>query len=75
LQRTLPAGFIAPYLPTKTSTPPSGALWLHEIKHFQARVPSRADGARRWFIADDGKEAQFTDTPSAQPQVGWPTPA
>jgi ATP-dependent DNA ligase len=33
LQRTLPAGFIAPCLPTKTTTLPSGSQWLHEIKH------------------------------------------
>jgi hypothetical protein len=32
LQRTLPAGFIAPCLPTKTDTPPSGSDWLYEIK-------------------------------------------
>jgi hypothetical protein len=32
-QRTLPAGFIAPCLPTKTTTLPSGSQWLHEIKH------------------------------------------
>jgi ATP-dependent DNA ligase len=33
LQRTLPAGFIAPCLPTKTTQLPSGSQWLHEIKH------------------------------------------
>jgi hypothetical protein len=33
LQRTLPAGFIAPCLPTKTTQLPSGGMWLHEIKH------------------------------------------
>jgi ATP-dependent DNA ligase len=33
LQRTLPAGFIAPCLPTKTDKLPSGSQWLHEIKH------------------------------------------
>jgi hypothetical protein len=33
LQRTFPAGFIAPCLPTKTTTLPSGSQWLHEIKH------------------------------------------
>jgi hypothetical protein len=33
LQRTLPAGFIAPCLPTKTNKLPSGSQWLHEIKH------------------------------------------
>jgi len=32
-ERTLPAGFIAPYLPTRAPEPPSGPLWLHEIKH------------------------------------------
>jgi hypothetical protein len=32
LQRTFPAGFIAPCLPTKTDMLPSGDLWLHEIK-------------------------------------------
>ena len=31
LQRTFPAGFIAPCLPTKTDRLPSGKLWLHEI--------------------------------------------
>jgi hypothetical protein len=30
---TLPAGFIQPCLPMKAPKPPSGALWLHEIKH------------------------------------------
>ena len=33
LQRTFPAGFIAPCLPTKTDKLPSGSQWLHEIKH------------------------------------------
>jgi ATP-dependent DNA ligase len=39
LQRTLPAGFIAPCLPTKTDKLPCIAQWLHEIKHdgFHAR--------------------------------------
>jgi hypothetical protein len=38
LQCTLPAGFIAPCLPTKTDKLPSGDLWLHEIKHDGFRV-------------------------------------
>ena len=38
--RTLPAGFIAPCLPTKAPTP-SGAEWLHEIKHDGFRVIAR----------------------------------
>jgi hypothetical protein len=41
--RTLPAGFIAPCLPTKTDKLPSGSQWLHEIKHdgFPASLPAR----------------------------------
>jgi bifunctional non-homologous end joining protein LigD len=31
--RALPAGFIAPCLPTSAPEPPSGEGWLHEIKH------------------------------------------
>ena len=44
LQRTLPVGFIAPCLPTKTDKLPSGSQWLHEIKHdgFRAQVSSTA---------------------------------
>jgi hypothetical protein len=43
-QRTLPAGFIAPCLPTKTNKLPSGSQWLHEIKHDGFRVIARKDG-------------------------------
>src|SRR5262249_53228229 len=39
--RTLPAGFIAPCLPTKTDKLPSGGLWLHEIKHDGFRIIAR----------------------------------
>ena len=43
LQRTLPAGFIAPCLPTKTEKLPSGDLRVHEIKHdgFRVSTPSQ----------------------------------
>jgi hypothetical protein len=41
LQRALPAGFIAPCLPTKTTILPSGAQWLHEIKHDGFRIIAR----------------------------------
>ena len=37
LQRTLPAGFIAPCLPIKTDELPSGSQWLHEIMVKQGR--------------------------------------
>jgi ATP-dependent DNA ligase len=38
LQRTLPAGFVAPCLPSKTDELPSGSQWLDEIKHDGFRV-------------------------------------
>ena len=44
--RTLPAGFAPPCLPMKAPKPPSGALWLHEIKHDGFRVIARKDGQR-----------------------------
>ena len=46
LQRTLPAGFIAPCLPTKTDKLPSGSQWLHEIKHDGFRIVARKEGSR-----------------------------
>jgi ATP-dependent DNA ligase len=42
----LPAGFIPPCLPIKAPKPPSGALWLHEIKHDGFRVIARKEGER-----------------------------
>src|SRR5215467_14117155 len=44
-QRALPAGFIAPCLPSSAPQPPSGEEWLHEIKHDGFRVIARKDGA------------------------------
>ena len=41
-----PAGFIAPCLPSKAARPPSGPLWVHEIKHDGYRLMVRRDGAR-----------------------------
>ena len=46
LQRTLPAGFIAPCLPTKTDKLPSGSRWLHEIEHDGFRIIARKTGAQ-----------------------------
>ncbi len=36
--RALPTGFIQPCLPTKAPKPPSGGIWLHDIKHDGYRV-------------------------------------
>jgi bifunctional non-homologous end joining protein LigD len=56
LQRTFPAGFIAPCLPTKTDKLPSGDLWLHEIKHDGFRVIARKDGDRVRLYSRPGND-------------------
>ena len=54
--RTLPAGFIAPCLPTKAHTLPSGSQWLHEIKHDGFRVIARKNGARVRLYSRPGND-------------------
>ena len=54
--RALPAGFIAPCLPTKTDKLPSGDLWLHEIKHDGFRVIARKDGDRVRLYSRPGND-------------------
>jgi ATP-dependent DNA ligase len=39
LSRVRPAGFIEPCLPSPADKPPSGANWIHEIKHDGYRDP------------------------------------
>ena len=52
--RTLPAGFIAPCLPTSAKRPPSGDGWLHEIKHDGFRCIAHKDG--KWVGFTVGRE-------------------
>ena len=59
LQRTLPAGFIAPCLPTKTDKLPSGSDWLHEIKHDGFRVIARRDGERVRLYSRPGNDLTY----------------
>jgi ATP-dependent DNA ligase len=40
----LPPGFIIPAQPVLASTPPSGPVWVHEIKHDGYRMIVRRDG-------------------------------
>jgi len=42
----LPLGFIAPCLPSPSQKPPSGSVWVHEIKHDGYRLIARRDGNR-----------------------------
>jgi bifunctional non-homologous end joining protein LigD len=53
--RALPAGFIAPCLPTSAPQPPSGEAWLHEIKHDGFRVIARKDGTRVKLYSPTGQ--------------------
>ena len=59
LQRTLPAGFIAPCLPTKTDKLPSGSAWLHEIKHDGFRVIARKMGAQVKLYSRPGNDLTY----------------
>jgi ATP-dependent DNA ligase len=43
--KRLPAGFVIPAQPVMASEPPSGADWVHEIKHDGYRLIVRRDGA------------------------------
>ena len=54
--RTLPTGFIAPCLPTKAHTLPSGGLWLHEIKHDGFRIIACKDGERVRLYSRPGND-------------------
>ena len=54
--RTLPAGFIAPCLPTKTDKLPSGSQWLHEIKHDGFRIIARKKGAQVRLYSRPGND-------------------
>jgi bifunctional non-homologous end joining protein LigD len=53
---SLPAGFVPPCLPTKAPEPPSGPLWLHEIKHDGFRVIARKDGTRVRLYSRPGND-------------------
>jgi ATP-dependent DNA ligase len=56
LLRTVPAGFIAPCLPMRAPLPPSGPLWIHEVKHDGFRVIARKDGERVRLYSRQGKD-------------------
>jgi DNA phosphorothioation-associated putative methyltransferase len=53
---TFRAGFIAPCLPTSAPQPPSGAVWLHEIKHDGFRVIARKEGKRVRLFSRPGND-------------------
>src|SRR5215469_2496478 len=57
--RALPAGFIAPCLPSSAPQAPSGDEWLHEIKHDGFRVIARKDGTRVRLYSRPGNDLTY----------------
>ena len=51
-----PSGFIKPCLPLKVSRPPSGSLWVHEIKHDGYRLMVRREGLRVRCFTRNGND-------------------
>ena len=45
-----PSGFIPPCLPSKAARPPSGPLWVHEIKHDGYRSMVRSSRRCAWLL-------------------------
>jgi bifunctional non-homologous end joining protein LigD len=52
----LPTGFVIPAQPMLASTPPSGAGWVHEIKHDGYRMIVRRDGAAVRTYSHNGND-------------------
>jgi bifunctional non-homologous end joining protein LigD len=57
--RVLPAGFIPPWLPSGSKTPPSGKEWLHEIKHDGFRVIARKIDKRVRLYSRPGNDLTY----------------
>jgi bifunctional non-homologous end joining protein LigD len=53
---SIPPGFIAPCLPTNCHEPPSGAVWLHEIKHDGIRLIARKTDTRVRLYSRPGND-------------------
>ena len=51
-----PSGFIEPCQPSKVARPPSGSLWVHEIKHDGYRLMVRRDGSRVRCFTRNGND-------------------
>jgi bifunctional non-homologous end joining protein LigD len=56
---TLAAGFVWPCLPIRAPIPPSGGLWLHEIKHDGLRVIARKTGKRVNLYSRSGNDLTY----------------
>ena len=54
--RSAPAGFIEPCLPSPADKPPSGANWIHEIKHDGYRLMARRDPVGIRLLTRNGND-------------------
>jgi bifunctional non-homologous end joining protein LigD len=54
--RPVPSGFIEPCLPSPADRPPSGANWIHEIKHDGYRLMARKDSVGIRLITRRGND-------------------
>jgi ATP-dependent DNA ligase len=55
-ERRRPAGFIVPCAPVLADAPPSGPLWVHEIKHDGYRILARKAGDRVSLWSRNGRD-------------------
>ena len=55
----IPRGFIAPCLPTRAPEPPSGRLWVHEIKHDGIRCIARKNGTHVRLYSRPGNDLTY----------------
>jgi bifunctional non-homologous end joining protein LigD len=56
LSRAASSGFIEPCLPSPAARPPSGANWIHEIKHDGYRLMARRDSVGIRLITRRGND-------------------
>ena len=56
LRKIAPSGFIEPCRPSKATRPPSGQLWVHEIKHDGFRLLVRREGSRVRCFTRNGND-------------------
>ena len=52
----IPSGFIEPCQPSKVARPPSGPLWVHEIKHDGYRLIVQREGERVRLFTRNGHD-------------------
>jgi ATP-dependent DNA ligase len=63
-KRRLPAGFVVPAQPVEREKPPTGAAWIHEIKHdgYRMIVRKEAENVRLYSRKAFDWTARLSDT-------------